>query len=874
MSAVDDLVTRGCERLRELGLAEDAIFAASIGYSEFLFRRLRRLAPARSAALLVEAHTPLGPARLRALFADPDGLEVASERGLALIALQETAGLISTRASLLASSALAQAAIAQTLRLEATLPPDFVVFALGKLGGRELNFYSDLDLVLAASSARSEREEALGLRAARRLVARLETVWNVDLRLRPFGRAGALVMSFPAMEAYFQNHGREWERYAWIKARAVAGNRVAGREFLERIRPFIYRRYLDYHVIEALREMKRQIVAEAGERPGDVKHGPGGIREIEFIVQAFQLVRGGRETSLATPRLRGALAATEQLAALSHRDAESLRAAYAFLRRVENRLQIEQLTAEHRLPRDAARRERLAGSLGFADWQTFARELEDHRSLVRAIFDAIFDMPAEAAGRGPAERFWRAETGAEQRLELARELGFAGPDEALEAVDHFKGSRAVRLMSARARVALDRLAPELIAAAAAEVDPDAALRRLLDLLAAVTRRSAYLALLVERPQARERLTELVGKSPWIAERLAASPVALDELLDPRTVAPTGRKRLWQEFEAVKQMADEPERASGRFREINQVERLKIAAAMVDGSLTGAAVERRLSLVAEGAVRSALALATARMRARHGELPLDILAIAYGKLGSRELGFASDLDLVFVYEAHAPQSVGGLEAELYLARLAQRAISLLAEPTARGALYEVDTRLRPEGAAGLLISRFDAWRRYQREKAWVWEHQALLRARPVAGSPRLARVFHAERARLLGRPIDRARLAHEILAMRERVAAVGPSRSGRAAALMDGEFLAAWWLLEAAAHCPAALRRTGAAQLERLAECGSEHPVTELAAGLAVLRRAANQAVLGLDSDDKACFDARKRVAAMWTRASDVSRSPL
>jgi glutamate-ammonia-ligase adenylyltransferase len=874
MSAVDALAARGRERLQELEIAGGDFFAASIGYSEFLFRLLRRLGPEAGAALLAEARQPLGPADLRRLFAVPACLDSASERGLALIALRESAGLISTRASLLAASALARAAIAEALQRESTLPSGFVVFALGKLGGRELNFYSDLDIVLAAPPARSEREEALSLRGARHLIARLESVWNVDLRLRPFGRAGALVMSFPAMEAYFQNHGREWERYAWIKARPVAGNQAAGREFLERIRPFIYRRYLDYHVIEALREMKRQIVAEAGERPDDVKHGPGGIREIEFIVQAFQLVRGGREAALATPRLRAALGAAEKLGALNHVDARALWAAYVFLRRVENRLQIKRLTAEHLLPREDGQRESLAASLGFGDGEAFAHALASHRETVRRLFDAIFDLPSEAAGRAPAERFWRGEGEGEQLLSLARTLGFARPAEALEAVRYFKGSRAVRLMSARARVALDRLAPELIVAAAGEADSDAALHRLLNLLRPLTRRSAYLALLVERPQARERLAELVGKSPWIAERLAASPVALDELLDSRTAAPAGRQRLRSEFAALTQLADEPENASERFREINQVERLKIAAALVDGSLSERAIERRLSLVAEGAVRSALALATERMRARHGELSFDILTLAYGKLGSRELGFASDLDLVFVYEAHAEQSADGLAAELYLARLAQRAISLLTEPTACGALYEVDTRLRPEGAAGLLISRFDAWRRYQREKAWVWERQALLRARAVAGSPRLARAFHAERASLLGQAIDHARLRREMLAMRARVAASGPRRSGRASALIDGEFLTAWWVLEAVSRCQAASRYTGAAQLERLAACASEHPAAELAEALAVLRGAGNRAVLGLDSGGEVCAEACKKVAAMWARASESRDGPL
>ncbi|MGH8162340.1 MAG: hypothetical protein ACRESR_09430, partial [Gammaproteobacteria bacterium] len=367
------------------------------------------------------------------------------------------------------------------------------------------------------------------------------------------------------------------------------------------------------------------------------------------------------------------------------------------------------------------------------------------------------------------------------------------------------------------------------------------------------------------------LARLVGRSEWIARRLAASPITLDELVDPRQAVPAGPARLAREFEAVVAVASEPDRATERFREVNEAERLKIAAGFAEANLASDEVECRLSVLAERAVRAALALAAARMRERHGELRHELLVLAYGKLGSRELGFASDLDLVFVYETAETRAGGGLAAEVWLARLAQRTISLLSLPTALGSLYTVDTRLRPEGSAGLLISRLTGWRRYQREEAQLWERQALLRAWPVAGSTRLARVFRDERRRLLARRIEPTDLAREIVSMRARVAATGHPRTAEGAALLDGEFLAAWWLLDAAGDCPLALGRRGfGAQLETLSACGSSHAARELAGALAVLRAEINLTALGLAGHTRARDEARQWISRNWTAAATAS----
>lgn len=833
----------GCE------LGPRSALARALGWSDFLYRRLLSLGSAPAQALLEAAREPL----VRHF----PGRHAVVHDGLALIALREMTGLQTARESLLALSSLAQATVRQAL---ADVPGagSLIVFGLGKLGGRELNFYSDLDLVFAYAGT-GERDERLALRQARLLLERLEGGFRIDLRLRPFGQSGPLAMGVEAMESYFQNHGRDWERYAWLKARVVAGQTAAGRAFLRQLRPFIYRRYLDYNAIDALREMKHQIEVEAGGRTGDIKQGPGGIREIEFIVQAFQLVRGGREPALAGSGLRGALAAAARLGHLEPDSARALLSAYEFLRRVENRLQMATLAPVHVLPEEPERLALLAASLDFAGAEALTQSLSEHRQCVRAVFNDILGTPPRKGPvRGAAERLWRGEDTAQAAAEL-------GLDSAVEALVNFQNSRPVRLMGPRGRRALDRLAPELIGAAAAQADSDAALQRLLVLLTALVRRSAYLALLVERVAARSRLVGLIGSSPWIAERLAATPAALDELLDERLSTPATRGAVARQMRALPGLTLSGEEAAEQLRELNELQRLKVAAAVVEGELTAADSERALTQLAEYSVRAALQLAATRVCERHGHLEGELLAIGYGKLGSRELGFASDLDLVFVYTSTELASSEGLAAETYLARLTQRALSLLSQPTMAGPLYTVDTRLRPEGAAGLLLSRFDAWQRYQSENAWLWERQALLRARPVAGSARLARRFHAERLRLLTREVPPEQLAAEIIAMRKRVTAAGPRRTANSAALVDGEFLAAYWLLSVAPRDAAAIRHTNLErQMRALGQRGHVAGAPRLAEALSCLRTGANRRVLGLKPDGDAEARARTHIEGCWS----------
>ncbi|MGH8427461.1 MAG: bifunctional [glutamate--ammonia ligase]-adenylyl-L-tyrosine phosphorylase/[glutamate--ammonia-ligase] adenylyltransferase [Gammaproteobacteria bacterium] len=867
MDEIAALTARGRERLVRLGLSDLELgsagaLARALGYSDYLHGVLTRTDRETAAAVLQEAKQPIKRSDIARVLDVAPTLAIGTQQVLVLIALRELTGLMTVRASLLAASVLAEAVLVRALAEESESLGGFVVFALGKLGGRELNFYSDLDLVLGRVATDDEHGEQEWDRRARRFLARLEGGFRIDLRLRPFGQSGPLAMSLSAMEAYFQNHGREWERYAWVKARPVAGARGAGREFLRRLRPFVYRRYLDYHAIDALREMKRQIAEAAGASAQDIKRGPGGIREIEFVIQAFQLVRGGRTSALAGPSLAAALAAVVRLELLSRSEGETLAAAYYFLRRVENRLQVENLSPSHHLPEDGERCARLAASLGYQDWSGFVGELSGHQTRVQQIFEGIFGAPVTGSARGPLVRLWS--TAREPAAcELAAEAGFRNPEAVTEALAFFKASRAVRLMSARGRLALDRVMPELLREAAMFPDSEQVLVRLLRLLGAFVRRSAYLALLVERPAARRRLIEVVGASDWIARRLAATPAALDELLDARLTAAVGRQRLVREMAAIARF-DDADLASERLREINETQRLKLAVALLDASLAPEEIELSLSLLAELSFRASLGFAARSMRKRHGALSFELLALGYGKLGSCELGFGSDLDLVFVYRMKAAAAADGLAAETYLARLAQRTITLLSQPTAAGSLYSVDTRLRPEGTAGLLLSSYAAWCRYQREAARPWERQALLRARPVAGSPALARSFHGERSRQLTQPVEAQDLASEIVSMRARVAALGPRRGESGAALLDGEFLAAYWLLAGAARCPSALRSTRlAVQLAELSRCAGMPQAGTLATALGELRAALSQRVLGLAGGDEIEARARERIAELW-----------
>ena len=662
-----------------------------------------------------------------------------------------------------------------------------VVFGLGKLGGGELNFSSDIDLVYAyAQDGQSDGPRVL---AAEDYFARLgqqlarlldETTADgfshrVDLRLRPFGSAGRVALSFAGMEQYFQREGRDWERYAWQKARPVAGDLQAGEAFLETLRPFVYRRYLDYGALDGLREMKAAIAAEVArkELADDIKRGPGGIREIEFLAQALQLIRGGREPALRERRLLPALHALRDAGHLPASSVASLGEAYRFLRHLENRLQMRRDAQVHSLPADATERMRIAVALGYPDWPALQHELDRHRGYVAAEFAALLAPRRVGAAATDISAYWRAlpEAGDADALSAA---GFAEAEPADGALRDFVRSPGVRDLSDVARARLDRVMPVLLDATAASAQPLLALRRLVALLQNILRRASYLALLDEQPAALTRLVDVVTRSALLAERLAAHPLLLDELLDARVAGTLPGRAAIQADCAGALAQDDIEAALLVLNETRQALSFRIALATLDGRQSAHDSARQLAWLADAVIDAVVALVQREMRAAHGMIDGSRFAvIGYGSLGGEELGFGSDLDLVFLYDAPPDAASAGmraLDAPRWFARLAQKIVSLLGTPSAGGRLYDADVRLRPDGAKGLLVSTLASFADYQRERAWTWEHQALVRARCIAGDAGLCEAFERVRADTLARDRDADKLREDVIAMRAKMRA--------------------------------------------------------------------------------------------------------
>jgi glutamate-ammonia-ligase adenylyltransferase len=731
-----------------------------------------------------------------------------------------------------------------------------VVYGLGKHGGSELNFSSDIDLVFAypeaghSDGARPLDNEIWFQRLGQRLIQLLGEVtadgfaYRVDMRLRPFGSTGRLALSFAAMEQYYQREGRDWERYAWIKARPVAGDPVAGEQLLDTLRPFVYRRYLDYGAFEGLREMKALIEAEVQRRDlaGHLKLGPGGIREIEFIVQLQQLIRAGREPELRLRGLLPALAMLRERGHLAPDSADALAAAYRFLRRLENRLQMLREEQTHVLPEDPATRERIATGLDYPDWDTLAAALERHRATVAAEFARVFEARERGRVRDDAlvgywRRLEREAQGVANEAEgaaadasgaILAEAGFARPEALHARLREFAGSHAVRSRSARARGRIDRVLPILLAAAARSARPDEAAERALALVHAVIRRSSYLALLDEQPSALARLVEVMAASAWMSERLCAHPVLLDDLLDSRVDAlPMDRA----DVAAVLQRAldqveeDDDEARLLALNEFRQSQGFRIALATVLRKQPAVDGTRQLAWVAEAVIGAALPGVLAGLESQHGRLPAGagLALCGYGSFGGEELGFGSDLDLVFLYDGafSSTESDGPrpLDAARYHARAVQKLISLLATLTPAGRLYEIDPRLRPDGAKGLLVSTLQSFDEYQRERAWTWEHQALVRARFIAGEPAVGARFVAIRREALARRRDAATVRRDVAAMRQRMREeLDRSQAGRfdlkqgEGGLVDLEFLLQAGVLTLAADAPGLLGPTRTPEL--------------------------------------------------------------
>ena len=772
---------------------------------------------------------------------------------MARIAWRDLAGWSNIETSLADLSTLADGAIRSALDYAASElaprlgrpvdaagePGSLLILAMGKLGGRELNFSSDVDLVLiypdsVVFEGRSgTRPEVYFRRLAQLTIKLLDQVtadglaFRVDTRLRPFGSSGPLAVSVSALESYLIRHGRDWERYAYQKARLVTGRRHSTELFEEILIPFVYRRYVDYGVFRALRQMKALIAQEVARRnlADNVKLGPGGIREIEFIVQAFQLVRGGQSPALRVGSLLPALERLGSIGLLEPDAVADLRSAYRFLRTLENRLQAMEDQQTHSLPADPAARGSLAYAMRMSGWEELDAELGRQRRIVGTEFERLaFEERGETRGDEPEEDRWAAAWESGDMGEILGQTGLPEADAVAGELNALRKGNLYRRMDEISRQRLADVVARLMPRLNRYDNPSWIVSRLVPLLRAVARRSAYLALLSENPPAMNRLLTLAERSEFLVFLVAEHPELLDELLDERVFnAAPGRLDLEQELEqSIRHRgAEDLESKLEVMRTFQLGAIFRIAVADRLGHLPLMRVSDRLTDTAELILQYALDVAYSEQVERYGE-PMGgeaterrkagFAIIGYGKLGGLELGYGSDLDLIFLHESHGrrERTAGSqsVENRVFFARLAQRLIHFLSIQTRSGRLYEVDTRLRPNGRSGPLVSSIPAFNSYQRKKAWVWEHQALLRSRAVAGALSVREEFERARRDVLINHINRDALKQEIVRMRGRMRAE-LSRGGRgefdlkqdAGGIADVEFIIDYWVLSRSKEFP-------------------------------------------------------------------------
>jgi glutamate-ammonia-ligase adenylyltransferase len=691
-----------------------------------------------------------------------------------------------------------------------------VIVGMGKLGGFELNVSSDIDLIFVhAEDGDVTRDRSwhefhaeLGKRIIRALdhVDENGFVFRVDMRLRPFGASGPLVSSLATLENYFITQARPWERYAWLKARAITGGQATLAAIENLVKPFVYRRYHDYAAIEEMRELHGQIRADATRRNrlDDIKVGVGGIREIEFIAQLFQLIRGGREPALQTRSTRAALAQLGKLGVVTPARIASLQEAYVFLRNLEHRLQYLDDQQTQLLPTNEEDRQRISEAMNLPDWPALLQVLDGHRQMVTTEFEALFATGGEkqlAAGPtgktdGVAEHCRRIAESAGVDRETAAEIE--------KRANTWLNSPRTLTLSNKSNVRIRALIPQALHASLHYDKTPRTFFRLFDLVEAIDKRETYLALLTEYPHVLERVARLAAKSAWAADFLRKHPILLDELIAAHD-APVGSSGIdWaaeqqQLRAACDHAASDAERQYEILRHTKQVITLKLNVADIEGWLGVMALSDELSRLADMLLETALVLAWRAISAEKTthpgwEPPRGFAVIGYGKLGSKELGYASDLDLVFLFDPAI-----ATETEKF-PKLAQRLNSWLNTMTAGGILYETDLRLRPDGVSGLLVSTVDAFHDYQLHRAWTWEHQALTRARFCAGDDTLTAPFEAIRREVLATERDKIRLRDEIVAMREKMRAEKKDRADKLdlkhtrGGIVDVEFIVQYIIL--------------------------------------------------------------------------------
>ncbi|SMC24696.1 glutamate-ammonia-ligase adenylyltransferase [Andreprevotia lacus DSM 23236] len=703
------------------------------------------------------------------------------------------------------------------------LPQTLIVVGMGKLGGRELNVSSDIDLIFVypedgvTDGERHLTNHEYFCKVGKKLINLISDsdengfVFRVDMRLRPFGDAGPLACSFAALENYLLTQGREWERYAWIKGRALTGDADA---LMQLVTPFVYRKYLDYGAYHSMRELHSQIrrEVERKDRIDNIKLGPGGIREIEFIGQVFQLIRGGRTRSLQQRPTRAILDELGKLGLLPPDAVTELQDAYAFLRNLEHRLMYLDDAQTQSLPGNDGDKQRIAVSMGFADWDAFRTELDKQRARVTRHFEQVFVLPPNQDENHPQAAVWQQVQQSRQANQAEQisdndtgnhslaQLGYQDPLEIQRRLATFAAGSAYQQMPDRCRKRIDVILPPLIEVAASFPNPDATLLRILDLLVAIGRRESYLALLAEHPQTLKRLAGLYSASPWVSEYLTRHPLLLDELLDVRLLyqSPDWHKLGLILRQELADLGDDVEAKMDCLRHFQHTQVFRLVSQDLAGLLPLETLSDHLSDLADLVLAVTLEQAWQELPSRHRPKPRFAI-IGYGKLGGKELGYASDLDLVYLYDDDHPNA-----SEIY-AKLAKKIVTWLSTLTAGGLLYEIDLRLRPNGASGLLVSSVEAFTEYQQASAWVWEHQALTRARYAAGDKEIGVAFEAIREAVLRKQRNRFELAHAVVDMRNKMLETHPAKTSDVkhcrGGIVDIEFIVQYLVLAWSATHP-------------------------------------------------------------------------
>ena len=676
-------------------------------------------------------------------------------------------------------------------------PQHLIVVGMGKLGGGELNVSSDIDLIFAYEEV-GETSQGLSnqdffTKLGKKVISALDEVtedgfvFRVDMRLRPFGSEGVLVSSVDALEDYYQNQGREWERYAWIKGRVVCPQNNAqndkpgtslGANIHALLRPFIFRKYLDYNALASMRELKLQIhrdVLQKGQTD-NIKLGRGGIREIEFIAQVFQLMRGGRDTSLQIKPTLAVLALLKDKALLPENTVSELSEAYVFLRNLEHRLMYVDDAQTQELPKSDEAKLRIAKAMHFADWETFLTKLNSYRQSVKQHFDATFteantSQHASLDCLQAEKSVWNGVLTISDAEQALQKLGYKDVQETYRRLNALHQANRYLQLPELSRQRFDALMPHVISLAATMQNPEVTLMRVTDLLESICRRASYLALLAEHAQAMHLVVKLCSSSPWLANYLTQHPILLDELLDTRTLyaAPDFVAMRADLVKRLTEFDGDVERQMDTMRHFKHASVFRLAAQDITGELALETLSDYLSALAELILNVSLETIWPYIKGKHIKVP-KFAVIGYGKLGGKELGYASDLDIIFLYDDKASEA-----SEVY-ARFAQRINNWFNSLTSAGLLYETDLQLRPDGNSGLLVSTVAAFRDYQLNKAWVWEHQAISRARFIAGDGEIGKAFEQIRIEVLTQTRDVDKLKTEVISMREKMRAAQSASS--------------------------------------------------------------------------------------------------